>query len=334
MNIADVVNELKVDKEELEEMEDQTEEEQDGGDDYDYDESDFYDPDTEEDDLPPGEEPNETEESNSEDSAKSDDAGDREDGEDLFSEELLQRAEAAGISTEDAKGFKDSAALQHALTILEKKTQSQGGTEKPPQDKEDEFSIKVDLDDEVYDPELIKAINGMGPQVVGLVNKVIGNVQKKVEQMEAIVLGKQQQEAEEMFDAMVDAASSKSSVAREYLGVGRGSQLGETSAQKANRIKVIEAMNQIASTQKQQGGKVTFEELFHSALNMVFPKVGQTVATEQIRSALKKREKAFAFRPTSTNFKEANPHQDAVSAVAAKLREFGDDDSDFDGDFS
>jgi len=236
------------------------------------------------------------------------DSGDEkkdEEGEQL-SDELLQRAEAVGISKEDATAVGNPKALEASVSILESRSQKQDDDKKEGDEKDgdskggDKSADKGDEEDKPYDcgldpkewePELIESLNKQGQQQ----QDTIKELRKDVEGLKGELASERKsagaREAEaftEQFDGMVSGLGDDFA---DELGKGTIDDLDANSQEYKNRVAVQDKMivlaNGYASSKK--GKPPSVQGLFEEAVQLVFPNKKAAVAVKEVSKKAKAR---------------------------------------------
>jgi len=240
-------------------------------------------------------------------------------------DELTQRAKDAGLSDDDIKDFSQSQ-LEKVVSLLPKKEeaadQKQDGEKSDRQSEsatDDEF--KIELDEQLYDPDICKAMKSAAEQ--------INAIKAELKEVSAGYKQAETANAERQFESMINSLGDEFN---ETLGKGSIDDIGPDSSQFANRCKVMEEMNAIASGYQATGKKLPSpQKLFERAVNSVFGDSIKSNIRKSIASQLDRRSSQMLHRGTAKSKPNMSPTQRAEAAVKQKLRDFGvdEDDEDF-----
>ena len=245
-------------------------------------------------------------------------------------DELVAKARKLGISDKDISLFDKSEQLEKLCSLIEPAaTAKKNQQDKEVTEKQDtsynEGDFKVELDPDLYDPDLCKAMQSTAAQINGIktaLKNVVSAIQRQSEQS-----------FERTFESMIADLGEEFA---ETLGTGDLEKIGTNSAFYKNRCKLIEEMNTIAAGLSQTGKPApSTKMLFQKALNSVFSDVIKKNTRKQIASQLEKQSGRIISRPTGKKGKDSlTPDQRATTAVREKLREFGAfDETEIEEDF-
>jgi len=245
-------------------------------------------------------------------------------------DELVAKARKLGISDKDISLFDKSEQLEKLCSLIEPAvTANKSQQDKEVSDKQDtsydEGDFKVELDPDLYDPDLCKAMQSTAAQINGIktvLNNVVSAIQRQTEQS-----------FERNFEGMIAGLGDEFA---EVLGTGDLEKIGTDSEFYKNRCKLIEEMNTIAAGLSQTGKPVlSTKQLFQKALNSVFSDVIKKNTRKQIASQVEKQSGRIISRPTGKKGKDSlTADQRATNAVREKLREFGAfDETEIEEDF-
>lgn len=233
-------------------------------------------------------------------------------------DELVKKAQKLGISDEDIALYEKPEQLERLCSLIApkaekaetEKSQKETAEEAPAKDGE----FKVELDPDLYDPDLCKAMQSTADQINGLKN-MLNNVVERVQRQS-------EQSFESTFEGFIAELGDGFT---ETLGKGTLDEIGTDSAFFQNRCKVIEEMNAIAAGYGQTGKSVPSQkQLFQRAVNSVFGDTIKKNARKEVAGQIQKRSGQIISRPTNRNGKDTQtPDQRATNAVREKLREFG-----------
>lgn len=234
-----------------------------------------------------------------------------------LSDELVAKAKKLGISDEDISLFEKAEQLERVCSLMEpadKTKESQPSQQQTPQTARQGGPFKLELDPDLYDPDLCKAMTATADEINGI-KEALGNV--------VSALQRQSNESfERNFEGMIAGLGEEFS---DTLGQGSLDDIGTDSDFYKNRCKLIEEMNAIASGYAQTGKAIPSpKQLFQRAVNSVFGDTIKTNVRKTIASQLDKRSGQIISRPTGRKGKDSQtPEQRATTAVKEKLREFG-----------
>lgn len=230
------------------------------------------------------------------------------------SDDLIEQAKQAGLQDSDIQGF-NASQLEKVISLVkpektEKSEEKQ--TQETEQDDSEDFSVELDPD--IYDPDICKAISGTAKQIKSL--------KTQLDSVMNALSAQNQQNFEREFDGMVAGLGDEF---EDTLGKGGIDAIGTDSDHFKNRCKVIEEMTALAVGFSETGKAVpSTKKLFERAVNSIFGDTVKTNARKEIASQLQKRSRQIISRPTSRNGKDTlTPERRAVNIVNEKLREFG-----------
>jgi hypothetical protein len=226
--------------------------------------------------------------------------------------ELLLTAGALGISKEEALAFKDSASLRAAVAMVEGRMAKMAPqVQQPAPVVEPQFVPQLSDD---IDPEIKNAVGAMNThyaQKISGLNQQLSSVQQIVNGL----VGHYQQRQAQEFKSWVDKKTE--ALPAEYRELVAKSGVGA----------VVKWMDDFAHMDKSAGRPPSSnEELWDKAIKIAFGDQAVSIARKQITSTVQKRGKSIISRPTArTGTDGMSPEQRAVRAVAAKLKELGED---------
>ena len=232
-------------------------------------------------------------------------------------DELVAKAKKLGISDEDISLFEKAEQLERVCSLMQpadKIKESQPSEQQTPQTARQDGPFKLELDPDLYDPDLCKAMTATADEINGI-KEALGTV--------VSALQRQSNESlERNFEGMIAGLGEEFS---DTLGQGSLDDIGTGSDFYKNRCKLIEEMNAIASGYAQTGKAIPSpKQLFQRAVNSVFGDTIKTNVRKTIASQLDKRSGQIISRPTGRKGKDSQtPEQRATTAVKEKLREFG-----------
>jgi hypothetical protein len=269
-----------------------------------------------------------------------------------FRDELLQRAEDAGFTAEDAKAFgspenlaRALAAQDRALALLGRQELGMQSPEATPeQAKEPEKQeaqpapdisgmekFKIELDPDDYSEELTKAVTGMNDHYDSIVREQ-GSLLKQI--VPAILelhqeltqfTGHSQAEAVAQFEQELD--TSFTTLGDEYkdkFGAGPIRQLDPNSSEYINRNKLVEEMNAIAAgeARARPNGRPASSrsQLFQRALYSLYPDAIKSTVRKEILGKAQERNGQSLARPTGRQSKPLTGEERAVKTAEAWYR--------------
>jgi len=250
-----------------------------------------------------------------------------------FDDAIVGEAQELGFTTEEIKASGSDTALQKLLNMAqavstpsdeatEKGDEAPKADDKKPADadvKTVEFEpFKLELNPELYDPELVKQIQGMNEHYGQQMQSFADTVKK----LEAAEVARSSEVFNSWFDSRVEALDDSY---ESLLGKGDGASLERNGPEFANRVKVIKRMNVIdAGRERMNLPSLDENTLFEEAVASVFRKEGAAVIRKKIAAQVKKRGRSLSARPTSRTATDVRtPTEIAETHVSEKLREFG-----------
>lgn len=233
----------------------------------------------------------------------------------LVDDETLAKAINLGLKPDDIKGYAELGNLSSVIGILEKSKNGEAAKdEKKEEQAQDEFNIELEFDEDIFDPEFVQGIND---QVNKKVAPVLKQLNDRINQLQSGRTEDSRVAVEREFDAVI---SSLDDSYVEVLGKDPGRKLDPNCEQMQNRAKILQTVTELA--RKQTTNNWTMKELVDQALPMVFPEHQKTAAAKEIQATLNKRSNNFINKPT-TRQQQLSPKSKAVSAVAAKMSQYG-----------
>ena len=209
-------------------------------------------------------------------------------------QDLLNRAISLGM-TQDEIGDQSPEALEMTVRYLERlpvEDQDSDQHQEDDFDDEGDDSFQIDLDEDLYEPEVIEAIKSLHEHH----NKKHARLQSRIDERD------QHQRQVEMnafamrFDEQVESLGSDYT---ELFGKGRGMEMKDSDSSYQNRMKLIEQMDVLAEGYVQTGKRVPGEaELFKEALGSVFQKETEKIKTKATRRKAGRRSGQIINRPT------------------------------------
>lgn len=238
-------------------------------------------------------------------------------------DELAKKAKDAGLSDDDIKDFSPSQ-LEKVVSLMPKKEVAEDKEEKSEEQPKADDEFKIELDEDLYDPDICKAMKSTAEQINAL--------KSQLNEVSAGYKQSQVANAERQFESMVNSLDDNFN---DLLGKGSVHDIGSDSEQFTNRCKVMEEMNAIASGYESTGKQLPKpQELFERAVNAVFGDSIKTNTRKSLASQLKKRSSNILNRSSSKAKSGLSPEAAARAAVKQKMREYGhDSESEFEDEF-
>ena len=211
---------------------------------------------------------------------------------------LLARAEALGLTREEALEYGDPKTLERAISHMERVSPKQQQQAAPvPQDAD-----IPDLDPEVYDEKIVAGWGAM--------KQTIGSLQAQLGQL----LDINRQTATKEFGDWFYGKAVK----------GLGDQYKPLVSNGGER-KILDAMDTLHRGYMQRGQQLpSRDDLFKQAVSIAFGDQAQSVARKEIGQQLDKRKGNLLNRNTQRPGKSLTPEQAAIRAVSEKMAAFGD----------
>lgn len=238
---------------------------------------------------------------------------------------LVEEAVRAGLPLEKAQQLAKSGLLDDVLNFgnavwqsaQQQVVQPEQETDVKPQEQQKPFSIE--LDPEVYDENIIGAFNKMKDYY----DSKVAGLEQTVKSLSDSVRGRETSDAAAKVERMFSDLA-KDSALKGVFGEGDARTLDKSSPEWKNRLRLLNEMDALAAGyHARQRAVPSEEELMRRALRSEFGQELESTATQKVRDQLRSREGQFVARPTQRDNGNISPTQQAVAAVAAKLREFG-----------
>lgn len=250
-----------------------------------------------------------------------------------FAPELVEQADILGLSQED---FPTPAALQRAVTAMDKRILALGGQAKPaelppqlpvqqpppappPAPKGDEISALEARLEKDFDPEFA----GVVKQFRAHDSARIARLEQAIQAMHA----QSAQQTSDRFTQQFDDWIGSSKDAQTILGKGSFGDLGSAAPELKARFEVVQQMNALAEGYRRSGLPVPrVEILARKGLAAAFPEKISELARAQIKAQVRdSRSGQFIAKPTSQPVSRptGNTRDGAVDAVTQQMREFG-----------
>lgn len=234
-----------------------------------------------------------------------DDADTADESEGDFNDTLLQRAVEAGIPLADARNdYTNPEALERAIEALDRRP---GAREDVPQESDDpkpeDFAFKINLNDEVAEPEVRKQMQGMADHFASLFHDLMTEVEGLVKRNNTVLENSERSEVERL--AAAEGA--------EYTKLMSNGGLD----------RVLEQMDMARVYADAKGRKpASTSELFRRAVYGVFGDKHQAVVRRKITSDVNRRRGQAIRRPArSEGGRELTGEEKAVRSVAALMHE-------------
>jgi len=236
---------------------------------------------------------------------------------------LLDEAESLGYSRELAEELGKAGLLERALGDVDRRAELLGRQkEAPPAAAEEqvqappaEDAYKIVLEGDEYDPEVVKALQGMNAHYAGQMAQVRSELKGALTKLEEQQIERQN----EQFDARLAGLGDEYT---DLLGKEPLSKLNRGGEQYANRLKLLETMDVLSTGYEQMGRDVPDSTLFQRALRTQF---GDTIATQErkkIAGQLDKQKGQMIARPTKRRVDEALPADvRALRALSTEMRD-------------
>lgn len=232
-----------------------------------------------------------------------------------FSDELLDRAVAAGYELSDLREFRSAKALEKELARFErlqqrlqgkKPAESESAAEQEPESKEPDWDRLIE---DGHDPDIIALQKSNWQRAAA--------AEAKVRQLEA---AEQNRSAQAFFDRFDDVLNGLGEQYATIFGKGRRDELTKSSPEAvANRQKVLTTMTILKNGFQQAGGPVpSDEELIHQAVQACYYKQANEFARKELKRKVQNAGSQALSRPRSGSNKELSGQERAL----AKEREF------------
>jgi len=239
-----------------------------------------------------------------------------------ISPQVIEAAVRAGISLKDAMNWRDEASLIAITEKLVAKTAEAQDKAKEKQDesKEDEKDFLdgfPELSPDDYDPEIIKAFDGM-KAALRQQHETIQKLQETQKESASAVEEARAKEVENWFDAQVAALDDDS---KSLLGTGRYSELDKKSKEFIRREEIAKHMSILLNGYRASGVSVPpREDVFDTAVAMVLAKDLQDVNSTKLKKSLKDRSKLHIQRAKGGKAKvERSPMEEVVEKIKKKF---------------
>lgn len=250
---------------------------------------------------------------------------------------LLDRAAASGFSEAIAKGMGTPEALEAALTAVDSQVdrkisefgrddkEEAAPSETPAAEQAtdvaaelDGLKYKIDLNEEDYDPEVLKAFNGLNDHYASLFDKMAEGLKGVVNHLQ----DKDQEAYESRFDAKVSGLGESY---KDILGGDvTSAMIDPKSEQGVNRKALLDEITTYTAGREKLGLPALSEgEVFNRALRSALGDKVQGLARKELSTKIKKRSGQMTARPTNREGKETNPTKRAEARARQILESKG-----------
>jgi hypothetical protein len=244
------------------------------------------------------------------DDTDDDDAGEAEATEDApprsarIDPELAEMAKQVGLDPDD---FTSNAALTKHLLAAQQKQPEREQDEQVVE--EEEFKIDLDLDDDLFDPELKTKLNSQ----LNKLNEHYGQKTKKlsetVDQLRSELRERDLFQAEQQFEQYINGLGDEW---EDVFGKGNGRSMDRSSTAFKNRGKFWDKLSAVVATHQRDGTMPEESDaLFKEALHSAFGDQVEKVATKKVSKKLRDRQGRFTNRPTQ---RKSKSHSDEAAA--------------------
>lgn len=242
--------------------------------------------------------------------------------------DMIAKAEAVGLSKEEAEGFGDK--LPSVLDLIDRKAmaerRSQPETPAQPKPKIEEATTekksKFDLDKlfpaDEFGEEFRNGVKVMNEQY----ESVIQEMSAKYDQLFSYVAVENDRKTLERYDGYV---SSLGEDWKSAFGSGASLDLDPKSDAYKNRDRLFKAAEDLAAVYSQRGQHLTENELLEKARRMEFGKIEQEISESKLAKKVQQRSKSFTSRPGQKNRIEdiKDPDTRAAARLKAKMDSIG-----------
>ncbi len=252
----------------------------------------------------------------SDDSDAVDDDEDSDKDEPVFAEALIERAEASGLTREEALESETPAKLTHLLDAYDRQV---AALNKKAGDTADEFEIK--LDEDIFSPEIADAFKGMSKHFAGKISGLKAEVKKLVGHIET----QKQGDRLRRFDGYINDLGEDFET---LLGKGPSNDLDANTKIARTRKAIASEMTTMRLGHESQNRKPPADpELFKRALRVVLGDELDSMSQGKVRKKVKKRQSQMVSKPSHSKAESVmSPTQTAINNVAEKLKSFGIED--------
>jgi hypothetical protein len=240
----------------------------------------------------------------------------------------LQRAQAYGLSHDDAQALHQAGMLDKTLTAFDYRLvrnvqELQGQPQPTPQPQgqqqaDEPPKFLPDLGTDMYDESLVKALSTMDQNVGKFVKPLV----QRLAQLEAAQADQINRQYEQRMDGMFDALGAD--FAGDF-GKGPLRGLNPVGVEARRRIEVTVQMNALRQAYDAHGIPVPSEhELFRRAVRVVAADTADKAAERRLGEQLKTQRGQFVGRPGGrTEMDTRSPLKRAAAKLAAGLRQAG-----------
>ena len=241
---------------------------------------------------------------------------DEEDEEVTFPADLIERAEASGLTREEALESESPAKL---IKLLDKHDDQIAALDKKAGDDADEFEI--DLDEDIFSPEVAKAIKGVNTHF----GKKIASLKAEMKRLSSHIEAQKQGERVRRFDGYIDDLGKDH---EKILGKGPSDSLDSSSQESRNRKAIAAEMTTMRLGYMSQNKQAPGEpDLFKRALRAVLGDELDSLSQGRVKKKFKKRQNQMISSPTHSRAEPVlSATQTAINSVAQKLKELGIDE--------
>lgn len=254
----------------------------------------------------------EADDSEPEDGADESPKGEEDDSKVL--DELLARAAAAGLESEDLEGL-DEAAMDRVIKVAERMRKASEHDTAAPKGDEGAKDAKpkgdrLQLNPDLFEPELVDVID----RIQEFYDEKISTLAAKVEALTGDI-GRQRMDA------------SFSGLPKEWHSVfGDGATVLQTGDELKNRVRLLEEMEALRAGYSKIGRPEPSDaELFQAALRTQFGDFKEQLSRKRLQANLGKRQKNFINRPGSPNVKSRPESSETIATrnLRAKMASMG-----------
>lgn len=268
----------------------------------------------------------------------------------VFDDGLLAEAARYGFTKAEAEAFASPAALQRAMTAIDRRELAQArGEQAAPKDGAAAPAaapapakpaapatpaapapapgataagaaaafekLKLDLDPEQYDPGFIKIVNGINDHYAGIVNTLHQSNQAFQSEL-AQVTQRFKQEEGQRFEQEMDLLIETTTPAplKEIFGTGSMRSLVATNAAQAKaRSEIVGQMLELNALDVKAGRQPSsMQQLFQRALRTLHSDKLEIIARDKVRGEVSERRSQTISRPSSREAKATTPEQKAA----------------------
>lgn len=228
-----------------------------------------------------------------------------------FDADLLKRAEDAGLSAEDAKGFRSPEALEHAVRLRErdmiaaatkeKKNPFQTEQAKPPE-KKPETKVETPETDEAFpdlsefDEKLTKPLRAAHERALKA-EKALGEHAKVLESLVRAEQARHALAQMEWFDTQMDGLKDMA----DLFGGKAGDRGDKATDAFKNASKLWVEMRALEAGYAALGKQVPREQVFQRAVHAAFGEHARQIVNQQLTDKLNQRRAQFTNRSTNRN---------------------------------